>query len=313
MGREYRFGFAILGILAVALTYIGYQKLFRRPAPLAANPTSSQPAALSKPERRQDRDVVPAAAQLGPTAIKGSVVRALAIDDRSPGPQAEATPRQSFLPDLPQASFAAHGDQPAEQPQQSLDPGAVAAAPEHNQPVATQTETAAPPFPHVEPGIEVPLDQSHDLQGYTEDERRGRQMFGVGLNSEGAAKPADAHLEPSVETASTQPTDAMRPQPSAPRQIASRLKKRYPVKQASAEVREDRGATHRTYVVKTGDTLFDVAREELGAAIRWTELYELNHERLAGGIDSLEPGTQLLLPDRREIGSETATAPVASE
>ncbi len=55
-------------------------------------------------------------------------------------------------------------------------------------------------------------------------------------------------------------------------------------------------STGRSYQVREGDTLFDIARYELGKASRWTEIYELNRDRLADDFDYLPPGTMLALP-----------------
>ncbi len=51
-----------------------------------------------------------------------------------------------------------------------------------------------------------------------------------------------------------------------------------------------------TYVVEEGDTLFDIARHELGEASRWVEIYELNRDRLGNDHDYLTPGLKLTLP-----------------
>jgi LysM repeat protein len=53
----------------------------------------------------------------------------------------------------------------------------------------------------------------------------------------------------------------------------------------------------RTYIVKNGDTLYDIARQQLGKASRWREIYELNKDLINTRWLDLEPGTQLLLPD----------------
>jgi nucleoid-associated protein YgaU len=53
----------------------------------------------------------------------------------------------------------------------------------------------------------------------------------------------------------------------------------------------------RTYTVAEGDSLFDIARTELGKASRWVEIYDLNADVLGKDIDSLTPGTQIILPD----------------
>jgi len=53
----------------------------------------------------------------------------------------------------------------------------------------------------------------------------------------------------------------------------------------------------RTYDVSEGETLFDIARRELGKASRWVEIYDLNCMILGERIHPA-PGTQLLLPER---------------
>jgi nucleoid-associated protein YgaU len=53
----------------------------------------------------------------------------------------------------------------------------------------------------------------------------------------------------------------------------------------------------RIYVVEEGDTLFDIARYELGKASRWAEIYELNRAQLGTDYNYLPPGMKLVLPD----------------
>ncbi len=58
----------------------------------------------------------------------------------------------------------------------------------------------------------------------------------------------------------------------------------------------------RTYTVAEGDSLFDIARCELGKASRWVEIYDLNTDVIGKDIDCLAPGTQIVLPnDDHEI------------
>jgi nucleoid-associated protein YgaU len=51
------------------------------------------------------------------------------------------------------------------------------------------------------------------------------------------------------------------------------------------------------YVVEKGDTLFDIARQELGKASRWAEIYDLNKNALGEDFDYLRPGLELALPE----------------
>ena len=57
-----------------------------------------------------------------------------------------------------------------------------------------------------------------------------------------------------------------------------------------------RSADTTVYVVQEGDTLFDIARYELGKASRWAEIYKLNRDRLGKGFDYLTPGLELVMP-----------------
>jgi nucleoid-associated protein YgaU len=61
-----------------------------------------------------------------------------------------------------------------------------------------------------------------------------------------------------------------------------------------------RAAGSNVYVVEEGDTLFDIARYELGKASRWAEIYELNRDALGEDFDYLQPGTELSMPPRSQ-------------
>jgi len=52
----------------------------------------------------------------------------------------------------------------------------------------------------------------------------------------------------------------------------------------------------RVYVVEEGDTLYDIARFELGNASRWVEIHSLNTALLGDDFDYITPGTKLVLP-----------------
>lgn len=52
----------------------------------------------------------------------------------------------------------------------------------------------------------------------------------------------------------------------------------------------------RTYTVQDGETLFDIARQQLGKASRWVEIYQLNRDRLGERLEFFRPGLTLILP-----------------
>lgn len=69
--------------------------------------------------------------------------------------------------------------------------------------------------------------------------------------------------------------------------------------------RQGLGGRGMYYVVEEGDTLFDIARYELGKAARWVEIYELNRDQIGEDFDNLKPGTQLVLPNQGAPDSVT--------
>ena len=87
---------------------------------------------------------------------------------------------------------------------------------------------------------------------------------------------------------------------------------------AEADVPTDRqpqaeapAAPATTYVVESGDTLWDIADEQLGDPLRWPEVFELNEGRTfdAGGTltdaDLIRPGWDLDLPSDEPIPAPT--------
>ena len=66
--------------------------------------------------------------------------------------------------------------------------------------------------------------------------------------------------------------------------------------------------TGRGYVVQEGDTLFTIARNELGKASRWAEIYELNRESLGKDFNYLTPGMQLAMPAKEGRDATDRTA-----
>ena len=63
--------------------------------------------------------------------------------------------------------------------------------------------------------------------------------------------------------------------------------------------RHDAGAV---YTVVEGDTLYRIARYELGDASRWYEIYKLNREMIGESFNHLRPGTRLVLPEDQAAG-----------
>jgi len=56
------------------------------------------------------------------------------------------------------------------------------------------------------------------------------------------------------------------------------------------------GGESKTYTVKGGDSLSEIAQREMGDGDRWTELYEANKAAIGDDPDMIKPGTKLTIP-----------------
>ena len=83
-----------------------------------------------------------------------------------------------------------------------------------------------------------------------------------------------------------------------------------PPRRARPRTRRRRGASEagRAYVVRSGDTLGEIAQRELGSASRWTEIRDLNP-----GLDPrrLAVGQRLSLPAGAREGTTRDTVALA--
>lgn len=69
------------------------------------------------------------------------------------------------------------------------------------------------------------------------------------------------------------------------------------MKELKRQVREEAGpeAATRTYVVESGDSLSKIAKELLGDAERWPEIYEANKDKI-DDPNEIHPGQELEIP-----------------
>ncbi len=78
---------------------------------------------------------------------------------------------------------------------------------------------------------------------------------------------------------------------------------------AAQYVSTSRSSGGRIYVTQHGDTLYDIARRELGKASRWTEIYELNRSQIGNDYNFVPPGLKLVLPDQRQPADSMTRRP----
>lgn len=113
---------------------------------------------------------------------------------------------------------------------------------------------------------------------------------GRGMNDE-QLQPGTLILAPSVAELEKQYPDLC---PKATRRDALQSQERSRMSTVSSRGQFRNG---RTYTVAEGDTLFNIARYELGKASRWVEIYELNRDVLGKDFNYLTPGIQLTMPE----------------
>lgn len=53
---------------------------------------------------------------------------------------------------------------------------------------------------------------------------------------------------------------------------------------------------HATFRVRRGQSLWRIARQQLGSGDKWRQLYEANKDRIGDDPDYIRPGTRLILP-----------------
>jgi nucleoid-associated protein YgaU len=62
------------------------------------------------------------------------------------------------------------------------------------------------------------------------------------------------------------------------------------------------------YVVKSGDNLWNISKNNLGDATKWGEVYKLNHEIIGANPGLIKPGTELTLPGSPDASGQLADA-----
>ena len=107
------------------------------------------------------------------------------------------------------------------------------------------------------------------------------------------ARPARSGPEPSKSTGRiAEPPVVTKNTPQAPA-ATKRV-----VMEVRAKSKETAKPQRRIYTVKRGDSLWRIARDQLGDASRHLELAKLNEAVLDGDQDNLKPGQKIILPPK---------------
>ncbi|CAN5210104.1 hypothetical protein BH11CYA1_BH11CYA1_32050 [soil metagenome] len=65
----------------------------------------------------------------------------------------------------------------------------------------------------------------------------------------------------------------------------------------------------RSYTIRTGDNLWNIAKDNLGDATKWNDIYKLNADVLGANPELIRPGTTIQLPGAESADIASATTP----
>ncbi len=77
-----------------------------------------------------------------------------------------------------------------------------------------------------------------------------------------------------------------------------------PVTDANGNPVEQVEAQPAEYTVKSGDCLWNIAKDRLGDGLKWHEIYDMNKDVLGSNPDLIMPGTTIHLPGSNELASQ---------
>jgi nucleoid-associated protein YgaU len=110
-----------------------------------------------------------------------------------------------------------------------------------------------------------------------------------------AAKRQAAEAKVRAAEAKAKKAEEAAAQAKAKVEAAERTARFREMQERVAEARELAAAKKRVYVVQSGDSLSKIAKEELGDAGRWPEIFELNKDKIKDP-NLIHPGQELKMP-----------------
>jgi nucleoid-associated protein YgaU len=110
----------------------------------------------------------------------------------------------------------------------------------------------------------------------------------------GRGKKEEEEKEKPPQRVSEEAARKRREELAAERKMMADARERFEEEQ---QKKEEKAKIKQVYVVKSGDSLSKIAKELMGDAKRWPEIYELNKELIGDDPNLIHPGQELKIPE----------------
>jgi nucleoid-associated protein YgaU len=110
----------------------------------------------------------------------------------------------------------------------------------------------------------------------------------------GRGKKEEEEKEKPPQRVSEEAARKRREELAAERKMMADARERFEEEQ---QKKEEKAKVKQVYVVKSGDSLSKIAKELMGDAKRWPEIYELNKELIGDDPNLIHPGQELKIPE----------------
>lgn len=273
------------------------QVISSKDIPARANlPVNHDPKVAAKPAERP-----PVTIPKERTPVTQPIAEPFVERAPDPSPPTPINSPAGAVPAVP--GVAASGDPDAGHISRTLMAGNEPVKPAPTTPVAESSATPSPaPAPPTvatnPPPSSTPLETKPDLSKAAVDTHRvqpGDSFATLAQTYYGNAKYAKflAESNPGVSDPARLPLGSTVKVPPLPSDINTRLANAAPAEKAPPAAASGK----KTYKVKSGDSFYRIAKDQLGNAERWKELLALNKTLVHGDPTALQPGQTLVLPD----------------
>jgi nucleoid-associated protein YgaU len=113
----------------------------------------------------------------------------------------------------------------------------------------------------------------------------------------GRGKKEEEEKKEQAQRVSEEAARKRREELAAEKKMMADARKRFEEQQRKKEGEKEKAKVKQIYVVKSGDSLSKIAKELMGDAKRWPEIYELNKELIGDDPNLIHPGQELKIPE----------------